>query len=227
MRRLVLVCILFLLLAASGQAQPSPGDKVFQILVLTSYHRSHVWTEAIVNGLHDELQTTGISVITKSPNVPMLDYMVMQQFEISLANMPVETIVINQPESFYFKNKRIIWFSASLFLLLILVIVVLLINVLQRRRYTVGLRKLNESLELRIGERTAELRKSENKFRSMMESMTDLVYICSDSFRIEYMNPAMLKWLGREALGELCYQALYGFEKPCSWCRGEEGRAGR
>jgi len=33
----------------------------------------------------------------------------------------------------------------------------------------------------------------------MMESMTDPVYICSPDFKVEYMNPAMLNRLGRDA----------------------------
>ncbi len=63
------------------------------------------------------------------------------------------------------------------------------------------------------------LRQSENKFRAMMESMSDPVYICSSNYQVEYMNPAMIKRTGRNATGELCYQALHDFDEPCPWCR--------
>ncbi|MBN2808997.1 MAG: response regulator [Deltaproteobacteria bacterium] len=63
-----------------------------------------------------------------------------------------------------------------------------------------------------------KLSASENKFRSMMESMVDQVYIRSADYRIEYMNPAMIKRVGRDVTGEFCYRALHDFEKPCSWC---------
>ncbi len=64
---------------------------------------------------------------------------------------------------------------------------------------------------------------SERKFRAMMEAMSDPVYICSAEYRVEYMNPAIIKMVGRDATGEFCYKALYDFEKPCPWC--EKGDA--
>ena len=72
-----------------------------------------------------------------------------------------------------------------------------------------------------------KLQKSEQKFRTMMESMSDPVYICSDDFRVEYMNPAMIKRCGRDGTGEFCYQALHGFDQPCSWCESREEYHGK
>ena len=69
-----------------------------------------------------------------------------------------------------------------------------------------------------------KLEQSENKFRSMMEAMSDPVYICSDDYRVEYMNPAMIKRTGRDFTGESCYQALHDFDHPCSWCKDTEDR---
>ena len=62
------------------------------------------------------------------------------------------------------------------------------------------------------------LRESEEKYRSMMESMKDEAYICSSDFRIQYMNPATVGRIGRDATGELCYRAIYGLDEECSWC---------
>ncbi len=67
-----------------------------------------------------------------------------------------------------------------------------------------------------------QLRQSQNKFRIMMEAMRDPVYIGSDDFLVEYMNPAMIKRCGRDATGELCYQALHGFDQPCPWCKNRD-----
>jgi len=63
-----------------------------------------------------------------------------------------------------------------------------------------------------------ELIQSESKYRSMMEAITDQLYICSPEFTIEYMNPAMIKRLGRDATGETCHKALYGLNHKCNWC---------
>jgi len=62
------------------------------------------------------------------------------------------------------------------------------------------------------------LRESEEKYRSMMEAMTDSVYICSADFRIIYMNPTMIKMIGHDATGELCHKSLHGNDEQCSWC---------
>jgi len=72
------------------------------------------------------------------------------------------------------------------------------------------------------------LKESEEKYRSMMEAMDDLTYICSSDFRIEYMNPAMTKRIGRDATGETCHQVIHGLDEKCPWCihnkvmRGED-----
>ena len=62
------------------------------------------------------------------------------------------------------------------------------------------------------------LRKSEEKYRSMIESMDDPVYICSPDYHVEYMNPAMVKRAGRDAVGEPCYTVLYELDEKCPWC---------
>jgi len=63
-----------------------------------------------------------------------------------------------------------------------------------------------------------ELKESEEKYRSMMEAMKNSAYICSSDLVIEYMNPRMISRVGRNATGELCYKAIYGYEEQCSWC---------
>jgi PAS domain S-box-containing protein len=62
------------------------------------------------------------------------------------------------------------------------------------------------------------LRESEERYRLMMESMKDAAYICSPELRIEYMNPAMIDRIGRNATGEVCHKAIYERGEKCSWC---------
>ena len=71
------------------------------------------------------------------------------------------------------------------------------------------------------------LQGSENKYRSMMEAMNDAVYICSPDYKIEYMNPAMIKKTGRDAIGELCFKAIFDLDEKCSWCRHDEIQQGK
>jgi len=64
----------------------------------------------------------------------------------------------------------------------------------------------------------AAVRESEEKYRSMMNAMKDPVYICSPDYRVEYMNPAMIRSLGRDATGEKCFKAIYDLDEICTWC---------
>ena len=82
---------------------------------------------------------------------------------------------------------------------------------------------MKNALNQRIQEKSnhlldRKLQESEEKYRSMMESMKDAVYICSSEFRIEYMNPGMISRIGHDASGELCHKAIYDSDEKCSWC---------
>lgn len=67
-------------------------------------------------------------------------------------------------------------------------------------------------------EAEAALRESERKYRAMMGAMKDPIYICSSNYRVEYMNPAMIKRIGRDATGECCFKAVHDLDRKCSWC---------
>jgi len=67
-------------------------------------------------------------------------------------------------------------------------------------------------------EAEAALRESEEKCRSMMGAMEDPSYICSPKYRVEYMNPAMIRRTGRDATGEYCFKALHDLDRKCPWC---------
>ncbi|WP_186441141.1 hybrid sensor histidine kinase/response regulator [Desulfamplus magnetovallimortis] len=73
----------------------------------------------------------------------------------------------------------------------------------------------------------AALLHSERKYRTMMEAFEDPTYICSPDMHIEYMNPAMVKWLGKDSTGQLCHKAIWGSGVKCSWCIHEKVIAGK
>ena len=94
---------------------------------------------------------------------------------------------------------------------------------------TAELALANERLRLEIDTREEaekSSQESEAKYRSMMEAMDDPACICSKDFRVEYMNPAMIKRLGHDATGERCYKALHGLDEKCPWCIHERVMGG-
>ena len=71
------------------------------------------------------------------------------------------------------------------------------------------------------------LQKSEERYRSMMESMKDAAYICSPELRIVYMNPTMVDRIGSDRTDEICYRAIYDREEKCPWCVFDEIQEGK
>ena len=73
-----------------------------------------------------------------------------------------------------------------------------------------------ESVEYKQAEEA--LRRSDKKYRSMLEAMTDAVYICSPDFRIEWINQIMADRIGHDATGELCHKAINELNDKCPFC---------
>ncbi len=73
------------------------------------------------------------------------------------------------------------------------------------------------ALERRVKERTAELEKSEARFRAMLDNMDDFAYIASCDYRLTFMNKAMMEIFG-DRVGEACHTALHERKTPCQDC---------
>jgi len=58
----------------------------------------------------------------------------------------------------------------------------------------------------------------EAKCRTMMDTMEDLVFICTSDCKIKFINRAMIDRIGRNATGEICFEALHGLDEKCGWC---------
>jgi two-component system cell cycle sensor histidine kinase/response regulator CckA len=70
------------------------------------------------------------------------------------------------------------------------------------------------------------LKDSVGKYQAIVETFDGLIYICSDNYRIEFMNDKFVHRTGRNAVGELCYKALHDRDSVCPWCVNERVFAG-
>jgi PAS domain S-box-containing protein len=83
------------------------------------------------------------------------------------------------------------------------------------------IRKLNEELEQRVVERTAQLQRTRQEWADIFQSIDDQVMILDPERRILAANPALLKAAGKPApwvIGKRCFEVLYPGEGPCTHC---------
>ena len=89
-----------------------------------------------------------------------------------------------------------------------------------------------EEEALRWQEKTAErkrteeaLQKERNKLKSILDSMSDGVYIANEAHDLVYRNPA----IGRDRgplKGRKCYESVFDRPTVCEWCKGQPVFAG-
>lgn len=77
--------------------------------------------------------------------------------------------------------------------------------------------KLENRLRGEVEDRTRELQLEKAALRSVLDGMTDPVYICDANFRIAFINKAMRDIFG-DVTGEICHQALHGKATFCDAC---------
>jgi PAS domain S-box-containing protein len=80
-----------------------------------------------------------------------------------------------------------------------------------------SLRDQAATLEVRVKERTEELKKSEQLFRIVLDNMDDMAYIANEDLKLTFMNRAMQESFGAR-VGENCYEVLHNEKSVCSWC---------
>ena len=91
------------------------------------------------------------------------------------------------------------------------------IDITRQHSLEASLREHAEELEHRVDERTRDLKKSEARFRNMLDNMDDMAYIATEDFTLTFMNRAMQEVFGNR-VGASCYTVLHAEDKPCSWC---------
>jgi PAS domain S-box-containing protein len=65
------------------------------------------------------------------------------------------------------------------------------------------------------------LREREAHYRAMVEAFDGFIYICSQEYRVEFMNRRLIERTGYDATGESCYKALHDRDAICPWCVNE------
>jgi PAS domain S-box-containing protein len=60
------------------------------------------------------------------------------------------------------------------------------------------------------------------RYQAVVEAFDGFLYICSQDYRVEFMNQRLIERTGRDAVGEPCYKALHGSDSVCDFCVNEK-----
>jgi len=123
----------------------------------------------------------------------------------------------------------------------------IVLDVTERREAEARLAEYRAELERRVEDRTAALqaanalledeiarrrrvedewRETAARYQAIVEAYDGLIYICSQDYRVEFMNARLIERTGRNAVGEPCHRVLHGRDGLCPWCVNDRVFAG-
>jgi len=86
-----------------------------------------------------------------------------------------------------------------------------------------------EASDKELGNETTEhpkeeeaLRKSLAEYNAIIEAFDGLIYICSNDYKVEFMNERFIQRTGSNPIGQECYKALHNLDSICPWCVNEK-----
>lgn len=85
--------------------------------------------------------------------------------------MPVGSVVVNSPVTFYETYKYLVWFLTVVFMILLLLVAILAININSRKKVEEEIRHLNRELENQVSERTRALQDTNSALRHTLEDL--------------------------------------------------------
>ncbi|MCP3683334.1 MAG: PAS domain S-box protein, partial [bacterium] len=208
-----------------------PGTGVLGGNILSGYKQGEI-SATIARRLLDRNSVEDIPAIQQAPLVYKFDYQAMIRFNIDDSSIPQNSLVFNKPSSFYSDNKKVIWITLFTIFLLILFIMFLFLNIGRRKKAETELQIAHDELGWKVEKRTTELsvsnkmltkeikeRKSkekaladsEEKHRSLIENLSDLIIIL-DKDGINVWNSPSVRQYGIEpedAIGRPCDEYVH------------------
>jgi signal transduction histidine kinase len=130
-------------------------------IVVHGYDQGEMAAKMAVRILHGE-KPEDIPVMMTSPKRNVFDYAQMQRFGISRAELPKDSLIVNLPQTFYFKYKKWVEGIIIVLVMLLLIISVLLININKRKKTEKALKESREQLRT-LGWRLAETEETQRK----------------------------------------------------------------
>ena len=134
-----------------------------------------------------------IPVLKESPNHYIYDYAEMQKFGISPEQLPKGSTMINRPLTIYQQYRTLVWQVVIAFGILLIFTTMITVNLFRRRAAE------------------AMLVKSEDKFRTLVETTSDWIWEVDTRGRYTYVSPTIKDLLGHdpeEVLGKTPFELM-------------------
>jgi len=115
-----------------------------------------------------------IPILEKAQYTPFFDFNELKKFEIDLSYLPVNSTVINRPQTLYHQYKTIVNGAIALLIFLVVVISVLVDNIRRRIKAQKSLADLNIGLESIVLDRTQDLDEKNKKLEEASERLQEV-----------------------------------------------------
>jgi PAS domain S-box-containing protein len=66
-----------------------------------------------------------------------------------------------------------------------------------------------------------EIINNKRRYHAIVTAFDGQIYICSQDYRIVFMNEKLIERTGSNAIGESCFNVLHNLDAVCSWCVNE------
>lgn len=146
--------------------------------ILTSGASQGETAAALVKRILQGQSADMIPIVKSSPNRPMFDHRLLVKYGIPTDRLPADSIIINQPFSFYDRYKMYLW-SGALILAAQLVIILLLVWDIRKRH--------------RVED---NLKQSKERYQQIFENIQDAYYEVNMNGTIIEASPSIANVLG-------------------------------
>ncbi|TDX52882.1 ABC transporter substrate binding protein [Orenia marismortui] len=136
-----------------------------------------------------------IPVQTQITHYPMFDFKQLKKFDISTSQLPEASIIINRPESFYFKYRKMVWITVFILFLLLTIIITLKINIFKRKKAEKDLLAIKNNLEQKIKGRTDDLKREKEKLQKYLNVAEVIFVVLDNEGKIQMINRKGLETL--------------------------------
>lgn len=152
--------------------------------VISGYHQGVMMSEVARKVLGGE-SANDIPVAKIGANAFIFDWPAIDKYDISLDSLPEESIILNEPFSFYEEYFYLVWSIVFVFVAMATLVIVLIKNIITLRRVR------------------ADLQHSELKYRSIFDNAQEGLYQTSVEGRILAANDAFASMFGYDSTDEV------------------------